>query len=144
MNSGAEFVACDNPQANRLTLHILSAVAEAEAKATSDRTKAALGAAKARGTKLGSARPGHWEGREELRLKGLEKARSVGAQVISQRANEAYADLLPIMTRMKAQGLSLREIAQKLNDAGHTTRRGRPWNPVQVGRVLDRQRIPGN
>jgi DNA invertase Pin-like site-specific DNA recombinase len=57
MNSAVEFVACDNPAANRLTLHILAAVAEAEAKAISDRTRAALQAAKARGTLLGSARP---------------------------------------------------------------------------------------
>jgi len=55
----------------------MSAVAEAEAKATSGRTKAALAAAKARGGKLGSARHGHWEGREERRLKGMEKARVV-------------------------------------------------------------------
>jgi DNA invertase Pin-like site-specific DNA recombinase len=139
MNSDVEFLACDYPAANRLTLHIMSAVAEAEAKATSDRTKAALAAAKARGTKLGSARPGHWEGREERRLAGLEKARTQSVQVITQKARETYADLLPIMTRMKAQGLSLREIAEKLNAKGHTTRRGRPWNPVQVARVLKRQ-----
>jgi DNA invertase Pin-like site-specific DNA recombinase len=71
MDSGADFVAVDNPNANRLTLHILAAVAEAEAKAISDRTKAALAAAKVRGTLLGSARPEHWAGREGLRLEGL-------------------------------------------------------------------------
>jgi DNA invertase Pin-like site-specific DNA recombinase len=139
MNSEVEFVACDNPAANRLTLHILAAVAEAEAKATSDRTKAALAAAKARGTKLGSARPGHWDGREDRRLEGLRKARSVGAGVITRKAREAYADLVPAMARMKGEGLSLREIAGKLNGDGHTTRRGRAWNPVQVARVLERQ-----
>lgn len=59
--------------------------------------------------------------------------------MISQKAKEAYAELLPIMTRMKAPGLSLPDIAEKLNAKGHTTRRGKPWNPMQVARVLGRQ-----
>jgi DNA invertase Pin-like site-specific DNA recombinase len=53
MDAGVEFVACDNPHATRLTLHILAAVAEHEREMVSARTKAALQAAKVRGVRLG-------------------------------------------------------------------------------------------
>jgi DNA invertase Pin-like site-specific DNA recombinase len=57
MDSGTEFTAVDMPQASRLTLHILAAVAEYEREMISQRTKAALAQAKARGTRLGNPRP---------------------------------------------------------------------------------------
>jgi DNA invertase Pin-like site-specific DNA recombinase len=56
MESGADFIACDMPQATRLTIHILAAVARHEREMISERTKPALAAAKARGTKLGNPR----------------------------------------------------------------------------------------
>jgi DNA invertase Pin-like site-specific DNA recombinase len=135
-----DFVCCDNPHANKLTIHILAAVAEDEAERISARTKAALQAAKARGVQLGSARPDHWKGREKARLAGLARGRLVAAKVVSKAAAEAYADLAPMMKEWRTAGETLDGIAGRLNAEGHTTRRGKPWNPVQVARVLERGR----
>jgi DNA invertase Pin-like site-specific DNA recombinase len=85
MDAGVEFEAVDFPQANRLTIHIMAAVAEHEAKAISDRTKAALASAKARGVSLGEVRMNH--------KPFTAKARAKGPKVIAARALERAADL---------------------------------------------------
>ena len=138
LEAGVDFVAADNPVANRFTLHVLAALAEEEARAVSVRTKAALEAAKARGAKLGSARPGHWEGREDRRAEGQARATKRAARVNRAKAREAYTDLFPLMLEMREAGASLREIAETLNTQGHTTRRGKAWTAVQVMRILAR------
>ncbi len=138
MESGVEFIAVDNPHANRLTIHILAAVAEDEARRISERTKTALAAAKARGTKLGSARPGHWKGREHLRQAAIQKAVHVATEVRAKDTDEAYRDLAPLIRERRDAGKTLRVIAAELNAQGYETRRGKPWNPMQVGRVLQR------
>ena len=132
MEAGVEFVCCDMPSANRLTLHIMAAVAEDEAKRISERTKAALATYKARGGVLGSARPGAY------RLTGganVTAARRAG-EVAKAGAIDAYADLAPAIASLRAKGLSLRQIAGRLSAEGHTTRRGKPWNQVQVRRII--------
>jgi DNA invertase Pin-like site-specific DNA recombinase len=141
MEAGVEFVACDNPAANRLTIHILAAVAEDEARRISDRTKAALAAAKARGQLLGSARPDHWQGREAARLSGAKRAAQVSRVARRQRAIEAVADLLPMMQERRAAGASLAIIAGELNGGGHRTQRGNDWTAQGVKLVLDRVAI---
>ena len=138
MESRVEFLACDNPHANKFTIHILAAVAEHEAEQISQRTKAALAAAKRRGVKLGSERPGHWDGREQRRLNGLRKAREAAAEANRAAFHQEYADLFPVVVELKEKGQSLQSIADELNDMGHTTRRGKLWNRMQVSRVLKR------
>jgi DNA invertase Pin-like site-specific DNA recombinase len=138
MESGVDFVACDNPHANRLTIHILAAVAEDEARRISERTKAALEAAKARGVKLGSARPGHWKGHEEARRLGLAAGRAKAAEHFAREGAEAYGKALPIAKEMSTAGESLQAIADRLNSEGIATPRGAEWKPMQVSRMLKR------
>jgi DNA invertase Pin-like site-specific DNA recombinase len=134
MESGVDFTACDNPHANRLTIHILAAVAENEAKMISERTRAALTAYKARGGVLGAARPDGRRLTPDDGVKGRERSQAIR----QANARDAVADLAPMMIELRGAGLSLRAIADRLNEEGHTTRRGAAWNPMQVGRVLDR------
>lgn len=134
MESGVDFVCCDNPHANRLTIHILAAVAEDEARRISERTKAALAAYKARGGKLGAARKECRNLTQEARERG---AKAAGAAVRAI-ADKEYADLAPIVRELRERGLTQNAIADELNHQGHTTRRGKPWNQVQVLRILKR------
>lgn len=138
MEAGVEFVACDNEHANRLTIHILAAVAESEARAISERTSVALRAAKRRGVLLGSAREGHWEGREHRRAAGLRKAVKAASEARSAAASDAYAFLLPDIRGWREAGATLDGIADKLNDQGHATRAGLPFTATMIYRLLSR------
>lgn len=134
--SEVDFVACDNPNANKLTIHILAAVAEDEAERISLRTTAALAAAKARGTLLGSSRPGHWDGREASRLAGAKAGSAKAKAVRDAEALPVYADAMKIAQPMHDDGQSLNDIADALNDAGMFTVRGCRWTRMQVSRLL--------
>ncbi|RVH25070.1 recombinase family protein [Sinorhizobium meliloti] len=136
MEAGVDFVAVDFPQANRLTVHILAAVAEHEAAAISTRTKAALLAAKARGIKLGGDR-GNF-----AQVQGLGPPAS--RKVRTERADKRLADILPVILEIRECGASLRGVASELNARCIPAPRGGEWAAVQVKRVLDRANIGCN
>ena len=134
MESGVEFIAVDMPQANRFVVHILAAVAEQEAEAISKRTKAALQAAKARGTQLGGRR---------VSAEKLAELGAVGRQVRTHVANENRAKVLPVIAELQATGATtLRQIAAELNAREIPTPRGGEWSAVQVQRVIGAKRKP--
>lgn len=136
MESGVDFVACDQPDANRLTVHILAAVAEDEAERISQRTKAALAAYKARGGLLGAALPQCRNLTDEARAKG-QKAGSEATRTKAIAENEAIARLAAEW-RAKDEGMTLRAIADRLNAEGYLTRNGSAWSATQVMRALNR------
>jgi DNA invertase Pin-like site-specific DNA recombinase len=134
MEAGVEFSACDVPSASRVVLHILAAIAEEEARAISVRTKAALAAAKARGTLLGTNRPGSVKVSTEARKLGQAR----GSRANREKAIAGYADLLPYVSQLRSQGVTLVGIASVLNAEGHVTRNGAAWSPAQIHRLLAR------
>jgi DNA invertase Pin-like site-specific DNA recombinase len=129
MDAGVDFVAVDYPNANRLTVHILASVAEHEARLISDRTRAALAAAKARGTELGGYR-----GRAGT---CTDCARARSARIA--KADRRAADLLPTIQAIRDSGdHSLRLIAASLNAQAIAAPRGGSWSAAQVRRALHR------
>lgn len=129
--SGARFVAADMPEANELTIHIMAAVAQAERKAISARTKEALAAAKARGVKLGGNR-----GNLQDLLKGPAKSAEVRSRQARERASKVRRQIEAVTASRGT--VSLRQIAKSLNERGITTPRGGRWHAAQVRLVLKR------
>jgi DNA invertase Pin-like site-specific DNA recombinase len=127
--AGIDFVAADMPNANRLTVGIMAMVAEEERRMISARTKAALQAAKARGTKLGGDRG----------VTPSQKCHDLAIEALQGRAAARAADIAPIIRELQEDGAdSLRAIATGLNEAGIPTARGQgQWSATQVKRVLD-------
>jgi len=130
MEAKADFIAVDFPQANRLTVHILAAVAEHEAMMISARTKAALQAAKARGVKLGGDRAG-------IIASQSPKGIAASAAIRAARSQKHAADIMATIREAQANGsTSLRQIANYLNTHSESAPRGGSWSAVQVSRVL--------
>jgi hypothetical protein len=152
MESGVEFTAVDFPQANRLTVHILAAVAEHEREMISKRTKDALASKRAFYARLTD------QEKAELRLRGkatqlggnrgkihltARKGALASAALRSGKAESRAADIRPIIADIQVSGAtSLRQIAAALNERHIRTARGKEWTATQVMRVLGQEKAP--
>jgi DNA invertase Pin-like site-specific DNA recombinase len=127
-DSGVQFACCDMPDANTLTVGLFAIIAQHKRETTSQRTKDALQAKKARGAQLGT--PANLT--EDVRLLGL---------VMRQRNAREHGGIrqaTALILARRAQGLSCERIAQELNELGFTARRGGDFSQKQVQRLLDR------
>ncbi len=125
LEANVEFVACDNPHANKLMVHMLAAFAEHERDQISARTKAALQAAKARGVKLGGPK--------------LAEAQAKGQVAQRADADKRAVNIMPVIREIQAAGVtSLNAIAQTLNARGVSTARGGRWSHQGVKNLLAR------
>lgn len=120
MEGGVPFTAADMPEADKTQLQMMMVFAEHEARAISARTKAALAAAKARGTALGGRR---------VSVSRFAKIAAVGRKASIEKRSLTAAkranDLLPVIEDIREDGASsLREIAAGLNERGIKTARG--------------------
>jgi DNA invertase Pin-like site-specific DNA recombinase len=127
MESGVEFLCADSPNDDRFILHVKASMAEEEGRKISERTRRALSEAKARGVKLGT---------NNLTREGTLKGVAISLVVNAARKAVAYETITPFVRALRAEGLSLRQIAERLTERGERTRTGKPWNATQVLRVL--------
>lgn len=141
MERGVDFVALDLPQATPLTLHIMAAVAQQERAAISERTTAALGSIKAR-IAAGEAHVSKRSGKVITKLgspRGLTVSRpDLGTAAMRAKADAFAARVGPKVRALRAEGLPMAAIAERLNGMHVKTARGSTWTPMAVKRVLDR------
>lgn len=122
--SKIDFVACDMPNADKLSIGIIALLAQRERDLISERTAAGLAVARARGVKLGSPDPA--------------KAWKSAAKEIERRKLAFSREILKSINEIRSTGVkTLSRIADCLNKRGERTRRGAVFTATSVKRILD-------
>jgi DNA invertase Pin-like site-specific DNA recombinase len=125
--AGVRFVAADMPDMNETVVGIMAVVAQAERQAISERTRAALAAAKARGVKLGHPKT----------LRATKATARVATRAAQAAAKARAEELRDVVNDARAHGrVTLRAMAEQLNGLGITTPRGGTWAAASVARLL--------
>ncbi|TLM67217.1 MAG: resolvase [Deltaproteobacteria bacterium] len=128
--SRVDFVVCDLPGCDQFTINLYGALAQRERELISQRTKAALQAAKAKNVKLGTP--------ENLTPEAARLGREEGVRA-RQRLADAFAlNVAEVIKEYQSEGLSLNQIAREMNNRGILTARGKAnaWTPTTVRNVL--------
>lgn len=128
-DSGVDFVAADLPEANTMTVGVMAVVAQHEREAISQRTKAALAAAKARGRTLGGFRAGAAD---------IAKYQHEGVAAVRLRASQAAEERREAIAELQRESLSLNAMAARLNGDSVRTSRGGRWTATAVKRTIAR------
>lgn len=129
-SANIDFICCDMPTANRLTIHIIAAIAENEAQLISQRTKQALAEKKKQGVKLGNPKNN-----------GLtEKSIAKGCKIRKENAlsNPRNKKASTLIFTMRANGSKWSEIVRQLNENGFRTRRNCMFDITAVKRLYQR------
>ena len=147
-NGGVDFICCDNPNANKLTIQLLSVIAEHEAEVISKRIKDAL---KVKKEKIEKGIYVNKDGsvmtpiNGEVRLgnpNGFGEFQKLGVKKIKENANNNKNNIqaMDIICSARKEGMTFQAIADKLNKLQYTTRRGKKFNPIQVHRLFKKCR----
>lgn len=132
-DSGVDFVACDLPDANTLTVGMMVTFAQYEAERTSERTRAALSQKKTQGFQLGKP--------ENLTREAIQKGEQIRrANAATHKANVQATQLAALY---RTKGMTYAQIAQKLNQTHYQTRRNKSFDGKAVYRLLRRAQLPG-
>ena len=134
LESDVEIVFCDFPQANKMVLHILASISQYEAELISTRTKQALAAKKARGCKLGN--PEHLLEKHEA---AIAKSNETNRRKAADNPNNKRA--VAMLKVLAAQGMTLSEMTDTLNNEGFVTSQGHEFRVSQVYVLLKRYKI---
>ena len=143
-NANVDFICCDNPTANKLTIQLLSVIAEHEAEVISTRIKSALAVKKERikngvttnkdGSIMkpvnGTYRLGNPNGFGDYQKLGVQKIKELAL------TNKSNIQSMDVVCNARKQSLTLQQIANKLNELQYTTRNGKNFTPTQVHRLL--------
>jgi DNA invertase Pin-like site-specific DNA recombinase len=132
-DAGTDFVAVDMPHATPVTVGIMAVIAEEERRLISERTKAAMKAAKARGVKLGNP-----NGAEAFRRTGM-RGSKIGAETNKANAQRRAESLRKVIDEIRTGGAdTYAAVAKALNDRHIATRTGRDWRAGSVKLLLTR------